>query len=56
MVVTLKSRLVEKGSYSWHVPVVVKCSNPFTKLPTSERLNAEILPLHRLQGRRHTGR
>ena len=22
---TLKSRLVEKGTYSWHVPVVVKC-------------------------------
>ena len=26
---TLKSRLVEKGTYSWHVPVVVKCSTPF---------------------------
>ena len=23
---TLKSRLVEKGTYSWHVPVVVKCA------------------------------
>ena len=26
---TLKSRLVEKGTYSWHVPVVVKCATPF---------------------------
>ena len=39
---TLKSRLVEKGTYSWHVPVVVKCSNPFTKMPTNDKLAKEI--------------
>jgi len=31
--VTLKSKLIEKGQWSWHVPVAVKCSTPFTKLP-----------------------
>jgi len=40
---TLKSKYVEKGSYSWHVPVVVKCSVPFTKGPTNEKLIAEII-------------
>lgn len=39
---TLKSKLVEKGTYSWHVPVVVKCSTPFTKLPRQEKIIAEI--------------
>lgn len=39
---TLKSRLVEKGTYSWHVPVVVKCTTPFTKMPPMERIVKEI--------------
>ena len=39
---TLKSRLVEKGAYSWHVPVVVKCATPFEKLPPMERIVKEI--------------
>ena len=39
---TLKSRLVEKGTYSWHVPVVVKCATPFEKLPPMERIVKEI--------------
>ena len=38
---TLKSRLVEKGTYSWHVPVVVKSGRPFT-LPKWDRVKAEI--------------
>jgi hypothetical protein len=38
----LKSRLVEKGQYSWHVPVVVKCTEPFTKLPPMDRIAKEI--------------
>jgi hypothetical protein len=38
----LKSRLVEKGSYSWHVPVVVKCVEPFTNIPKMERVVKEI--------------
>lgn len=40
---TLNSRLVEKGSFSWHVPVVAKCSTPFSKLPTAEKMVAEVL-------------
>ncbi len=40
---TLKSRLVEKGTYSWHLPVVVQCAEPFTKLPTTERILKEIM-------------
>lgn len=39
---TLKSRLVEKGTYSWHVPVVVKCSTPFTSLPSMAAIVREI--------------
>lgn len=39
---TLKSKLVEKGSYSWHVPVVQKCSAAFTKLPKPEVIIHEI--------------
>lgn len=39
---TLKVKLVEKGSYSWHVPVACKCSTPFTKLPKETALVAEI--------------
>ena len=40
--VTMKSRLVEKGQWSWHVPVAVKCSVPFTSLPTAEVIVEEI--------------
>jgi len=39
---TLKSRLVEKGQWSWHVPVAVKCSTPFTKLPPTEVIADQI--------------
>lgn len=39
---TLKSRYVEKGAYSWFVPVVVKCSTPFSNLPATEKIVAEI--------------
>jgi len=40
--VTMKSRLVEKNKWSWHVPVAIKCSTPFTSLPTAEKIVAEI--------------
>lgn len=40
---TLKSKHVEKGKWSWHVPVVVKCSTPFTKLPAGEKIVNEIV-------------
>lgn len=39
---TLKSKLVEKGSFSWHVPVVLPCSTPFTRLPSVEAMNDQI--------------
>lgn len=39
---TLKARYVEKGTYSWHVPVVQKCSVPFKNEPTLEVMVAEI--------------
>ena len=39
---TLKSRLVEKGTYSWHVPVIVKCAQPFPKLPSKDQIVKEI--------------
>lgn len=40
---TLKSKLVEKGSYSWHVPVVTQCTTPFTDLPPTEEVTAQIM-------------
>ena len=40
---TLKSRLVEKNTYSWHVPVVTKCVEPFVKVPSEERIVKEIV-------------
>jgi len=39
---TLNSRLVEKGTYSWHVPVVVKCSTPFANLPLMAVIVREV--------------
>jgi hypothetical protein len=42
--VMLTSRLVEKKTYSWHVPVVSKCDDlaEFKSLPTLERATKEI--------------
>ena len=40
--VTMKSKLIEKGSWSWHVPVAVQCSTPFTKLPQWEEIVKQI--------------
>ena len=39
---TLRSRLVEKGTYSWHVPVAMRCLEEFTNLPRVERIGKEI--------------
>ncbi len=39
---TLDIRLVERKSFSWHVPVVSKCSSPFTSVPAIERIAAEM--------------
>ena len=39
---TLKIKLVERKSFSWHVPVVTACGNPFSNLPPIERIIAEM--------------
>jgi len=40
--VTLKVKLAENKRGSWHVPVVVKCSTPFTKVPGMEVIVREM--------------
>jgi hypothetical protein len=39
---TLKSKLVETGKFSWHVPVVLPCSTPFNRLPPVDVMNKEV--------------
>jgi hypothetical protein len=39
---TLKSRYIQRRDYGWHVPVVTKCSEPFTNLPDMEVMRKEI--------------
>jgi hypothetical protein len=39
---TLKSKLVEKGTYSWHVPVAQRCSTPLTRTPNPDAAIREI--------------
>ena len=38
---TLKTQVVKKGKYTWHVPVVTKCLTPFT-MPTQEQIDTEV--------------
>lgn len=40
--VTLKSRLCESGSYSWHSPEVYPCSVPFDNLPAINTIVDQI--------------
>ena len=40
--VTLKVKLAENKRGSWHVPVVVKCSTPFTKMPSMDVIVREM--------------
>jgi len=40
---TLTVRHVEKGKWSWHVPVASKCTTPFTKMLPNEKLMEEII-------------
>lgn len=42
MAMTMKTRLVEKGTYSWHVAVILPCSTPFTNVPPSQTLIEQI--------------
>ena len=39
---TLKNRYVQRSAYGWHVPVVTKCSEPFTSLPLLDRIRDEV--------------
>ncbi|MGN6545769.1 MAG: hypothetical protein ACTHK7_12020 [Aureliella sp.] len=41
-VVTIGSRLCEKGNYSWHAPTVAETSNPPAALPTAEQMEKEL--------------
>lgn len=40
--VTMTVKLVEKGTWSWHVPVVLPCSTEFKNLPPAEKIMEEI--------------
>lgn len=40
--VTLTSKVIEKGNYSWHGPVVSECSTPITGLPDVAVLEQEV--------------
>jgi hypothetical protein len=39
---TLKARYATSGSWGWHVPVVSKCSEPFTNAPDIEAIREEM--------------
>jgi hypothetical protein len=39
---TLKVRYAQRANYGWHVPVITKCSEPFTNLPPIDVIRAEI--------------
>jgi hypothetical protein len=40
---TLTTRLIEEGKWSWHVPVANKCTRPFTKLLPEEKIIEAIM-------------
>lgn len=42
LALTMKSKLVETAKFSWHVPVVIPCSTPFTRLPPVETINEAV--------------
>ncbi len=42
LAMTLTARLVEKGKYSWHVPVANECTTPFNKLLADENILDEV--------------
>jgi hypothetical protein len=39
---TLRVKLCEKGNFSWHAPIAMPCSNPFTHLPSAESVMVEL--------------
>lgn len=39
---TLKAKYIERPRYSWHAPVVAKCSTPITNLPPIDQVVEEV--------------
>jgi len=39
---TVKSILIETKRYTWHAPKIIKCTVPFTALPTEDEVRKEI--------------
>lgn len=39
---TLKARYAKSGSWGWHVPVITKCSEPFTNSPDIKFIREEM--------------
>lgn len=39
--ITMSARFIKK-QYSWHAPVVSKCSTPFTNAPTLDQIKAQV--------------
>lgn len=39
---TLKCRYIKRPAYGWHVPVVSRCSEPFTNLPPMKEIRKEV--------------
>jgi hypothetical protein len=40
--ITLGSRVIDSGSYSWHGSTIAECSTPISNLPSIEELQSEI--------------
>ena len=38
---TIKSKFIEKDKYSWHGPLITKCSTPFN-IPDDDRVSSEV--------------
>lgn len=39
---SLKVRYIQRPAYGWHVPVVSKCSEPFTSMPSLDQIRTEM--------------
>ena len=50
--VTLKVKVAENRKGTWHVPVVVMCSTPFTRLPSDDVIRAGDRQVPHRQGQR----
>lgn len=39
---TLKIKLIEKGKFKWHGPVIVPCTTPLSRAPDTDKLKKEL--------------